>query len=172
MRFQRLVSLRAIIVLLLVTTISFSCTSNTIENSDKSAIEDPTSKIFGGARFVVEAPFSSAVLEIEPNGSAIYEASSPDTGIDRQTKSKKLDGDDISNLVEAVLDANFLSLDESYPYKEGISYEDGSTYIIEVTIGGETKKVTSYQSECPDGFNQVMDAIREVWEEEILEVGV
>jgi hypothetical protein len=127
---------------------------------------------FGGAKFEVMATFSTAVLEITPDGNMLYEASSPETGIDRQTKSKKLNSSDISYLIKVIQDAKFFSLEESYPYQEGISYEDGSTYSIQVTIGGETKKVTCYESEIPERFNQVMNAIRTIWAEEILEVGV
>jgi hypothetical protein len=74
--------------------------------------------------------------------------------------------------METTQDARFFSLEASYPYREGISYEDGSTYLIQVTIGGETKQVTCYKPECPERFNRVMDAIRNIWAGEILEVGV
>jgi len=74
--------------------------------------------------------------------------------------------------MEAVRDAEFFSLEASYPYQSGVSYEDGSAYAIQVSIGGETKEVTCYESECPTRFERVMDAIREIWGEKILEVGV
>jgi hypothetical protein len=127
---------------------------------------------FGGATFEVEAPFSTAVVEIEPDGTVRYEASSPETGIEQETGSKEVDDEGISRLMEAVRDAGFFSLEASYPYQSGVSYEDGSTYAIQVRIGGETKEVTCYESECPARFERVMNAIREMWGEEILEVGV
>lgn len=132
----------------------------------------PTYPSFGGARFEVRAPFSTATVEIRPNGTVHYEASSPGTGIEKETGSKKASEDDIVRLVEAVRDADFFSLETSYPYQTGVSYEDGSTYSIQVSMGEETKEVTCYESECPASFDRVMDAIREIWGQEILEVGV
>jgi hypothetical protein len=134
----------------------------------------PTSTLhhFGGARLEVEAPFSTATVKIEPDGTVRYEASSPETGIEEETGAKEVGDEGISRLMEAVRDAAFFSLEASYPYQSGVSYEDGSTYSIQVHVGGETKEVTCYESECPTRFERVMDAIREIWGEEILEVGV
>jgi hypothetical protein len=109
---------------------------------------------------------------IEPDGATTYEASSPETGIDQITDHGRIPSDELLRLVETVQDADFFSLDDACPYQQGVSYEDGSTYTIQVTIEGWTKCVTCYQSECPSGFNQVIRAIREVWAGDILEVGV
>ncbi|MFO7741785.1 MAG: hypothetical protein R6X31_05655 [Anaerolineae bacterium] len=162
-----------VIALLLIG--SLSCSSDPSGDgragtSGDSNTQSPES--FGGAKFEVRAPFSTATVDIKPDGTVLYEASSPRTGIDRQTESKKASSDDVFRLMEAVQDADFFSLKASYPYQTGASYEDGSTYSIQVSIGGETKEVTCYESECPASFGLVMDAIREIWGAEILEVGV
>ena len=132
----------------------------------------PHSESFGGAELSVEAPFSTATVQIGPDGVVRYEAASPETGIDRQTGSEKVEPGALSRLLEAIQDAEFFSLQPSYPYQSGISYEDGSTYTIVVSVGGQEKEVTCYESECPGRFNQVMNAIREIWGRQILEVGV
>jgi hypothetical protein len=156
-------------------TVSLSCSS---EPSPSTATTTPvrattgSPPTFEGARLEVKAPFSTATLDIESDGTIRYEASSPDTGIDGQTASKEVSDDEIARLVTTVRETDFFSLEPSYPYQEGVSYEDGSTYTVEVTIEGETKRVTCYESECPEPFSRVLHAIRDIWDEEVLEVGV
>ena len=134
-----------------------------------------TSKRFGGATLEIQAPFSTAVLEIRPDGAVLYEARSRGMSAgeerDKQTKSKQVGEDDISALVSAIEESNFCTLKESYP-KQASSRTDGSTYSIEVKIGRKKRKVICYESECPDAFNRVMEVMKEIWAEEMIERGV
>jgi len=154
---------------------SLSCSGAPSGDSSMGTPRDSgsqSSESFGGAKFKVEAPFSTAVVEIRRDGTVRYEASSSDTGIEKETGSKMVGDDDLSRLMEVIRDAEFFSLAASYPYQEGVSYEDGSTYSIRVSIEEEKKEVTCYEPECPARFDRVMGVIREIWGEEILEVGV
>jgi hypothetical protein len=128
--------------------------------------------VFGGARFQVDAPFSTAVLEISPDGQAMYQASSPETGIDEERRTRALSETALVGLMDVVREVDFFALGRSYPYQSGVSYEDGSVYTIHVSLDGETHEVSCYEPECPPAFDRVMEMIREMWGEEILEVGV
>ena len=165
----------AALMLVFLVPISLSCSQGSPSPSDTPAPTDAeldTSQHFGGLTLQVDAPFSTASLEIGPDGAASYQASSPQTGIESVTESGTIPEDDLARLVDEVQDAGFFSLDDAYPYEAGVSYEDGSTYAIQVTVGSRTQRVTCYESECPAAFNQVLDAIREIWPGDILEVGV
>ena len=110
-------------------------------------------------------------MKVSPDGSCLYEASSPKTGIEKQSATKELTKDEVALLVKIVRKAEFFSLKESYQPEYPI--EDISVYSISVTINGETKQVSCHgYDECPEGFKKVMETIKTIWGKEILEVGV
>ena len=172
MRIQKLLAFMVVFIFTVI--ITAGCSKEQPKNATQSdlgkSVEKSTEN-FDEIVFEIKAPFSTALLKISPEGECSYEASSPKTGIEKQTATMKLTQDEVAILVKIIQDSDFFSLKDSY--QPEIPIEDISVYRITVTINGESKQVSCHgYDERPEGFKKVMETIKILWGKDILEVGV
>ena len=128
--------------------------------------------------FKVGAPFSTATLNIQENGTVAYFAKqqSQEEIQDSGTLTKA----QISELAKFIEKIDFLDMKNRT--KGPNDPEDGSTYTISLRILPEgadpalaypgTHSVSCYQFSCEHNFLELKDKIIELWGKNILEVGV
>ena len=126
----------------------------------------------------VNAAFSVATILIDNLGNVVYEASSPRTGIDKQTDSGQISQAQFAELASLINKNGFWSFKEKY-WEEDLA--DATAYIVTVRsfpassepalAFPETYSVTCY-GQCPNEVVEIINKIKELWGKEILEVGV
>jgi len=131
----------------------------------------------------VGAPFSTATLTISGRGllegGAVidYEATSPDTGIEREVDSVHIGREQFSDLTRLITRSQFWSFKESY-HEDNLM--DATTYTVTVKSTPSTSQKledervhsVSCYGQCPDPVLTIISRIRELWGKEILEVGI
>jgi len=125
----------------------------------------------------INAPFSTATLTIEKNGSVYYVAKQ--RGQEEIQDSGTFFEFQISALIKLIQDTNILEMKDRL--KEISDPEDGSTYTIIVRILPQGPpefadpaiySVSCYQFNCENGFVELKNKIIELWGQEVMEIGV
>lgn len=166
-------------ILFLVLTIGFFIYVNVFTQPSQDALPPTTDKqTIVDVKLDVIAPFSTASVSISNSGNVVYEASSPDTGIERQTDSKKITQANFQELSNLLNEKDFWSFNEKYINE---NLQDVTTYIVTVRSFPSSQdpalsfpgsySVTCYW-ECPNDIVDIINKIKEIWGKEILEVGV
>jgi len=133
----------------------------------------------------VVAPFSSATIFVknyrnEPNPQAIYTASSPDTGIEKQTQSKAISSFQFNELTDLIKEYDFWSLNEVYMEKGLMDVTNTTISVKSIpqecvstpALCDAAVYTVSCSGSCPKEITEIIDKIKELWDGEILEVGV
>ncbi len=120
------------------------------------------------ARLALVAPFSEASVDVMDEGlvkyNVAYSANLQRPGVSRDIVVEQAKAQELKSLV---LSSGFLQLQPTYLDS---SLADATKHVIEVTLGNSVKRVECTGT-CPSEFLQVEDAIRNLWGQEIEEVG-
>jgi len=141
-------------------------------------------------KLIIEAPFSIATLMVDEQGNINYEASTygnkekftkneegkiigltydeTQEGVDKVEGSVQITTDQFEELTGLIEASEFFSFEEEY-VEENLM--DATTYTIVVKRDDEEKAV-SCSGKCPEKLIEIRDKIRELWGEEIVEIGV
>lgn len=150
--------------ILLIITLFVVLISGCIDNT--ASVPEKQIRVIG---LTVDAPFSSATLTIYVDtGDIIYEATSPETGIEGLNDSAKITRDQSAELVNLINNNNFFSFEDSYRNE---NVYDATTYTIVITKGNQIKSVSCYVA-CPENITEIRLKIEEIWDKDILNVGV
>ena len=131
----------------------------------------------------IEAPFSEATISIERSSLTIqYLANSHKVGIQRQynlprKEIKKITLDLFNKLETIVNDAGFWQLRENYTDS---NLMDASRYTLSIKalppgspeLADAYAHTVSCYGECPEELRKIIQAIKELWGKEILEIGI
>ena len=149
-----------------------------LPTQDKIVPQQSEGQTIVDVQLSVNAAFSTTTILIAASGGVVYEASSPRTGIDKQTDSKRISQAEFEELARLINKNEFWSFDEKY-LEENLA--DATTYTITARSFSSsydpalafpgTYSVTCY-GKCPDEIVEIINKIRELWGKEILEVGV
>jgi hypothetical protein len=174
MKSRHYLILLVIVTVAIVVSVYLQQTLTYTQNQDERIFE---------VKLTISAPLSTATLLIEDRGllkgvaRISYEASSPRTGIEKQTDSSNISLQEFFELTNLIKDNDFWSFNETY-YDENLM--DGTTYTVTVNSvphisqelsDARTYSVSCYGS-CPEQIFQIVNKIKELWGKEILQVGM
>lgn len=169
-----------IIVIILITIITgsylyFQTTKSSPGNTNK---QETQNQRITEVTLDINAPLSNATIVVTNLGEVLYQASSPDTGIEEYTDSIKISQEQFNNLANFINQNNFWSFNERY-YDETLM--DGTSYNITVRsipssyppeLAYPRNYTVSCYGSCPQVITEIINMIKELWGKEILEVGI
>jgi len=159
-------------------------------NPNASAVTDTNqNRIILEVELDILAPFSTAKLSIiksnTVNGEKVnihYEAKSPKTGIDLIEETKEISIEEFDALAQMIQDADFWSLKKKYIDD---NFMDVTYYTLSVKSVINDDKIHLRDADinsvrcsgygnriCPEKVKQIINKIKELWGEGVLEVGV
>jgi len=92
----------------------------------------------------------------------------PSDGMQMIQESRIANRAKMNKLVRMIKNSNFMGFDDEYL---GIDGQDASMYILSIEWAKYSNTVSCYQN-CPEPVQKIINQIREVWGEEIIELGV
>ena len=125
----------------------------------------------------INAPFSTASILIVRNGDLIYVAESQKTSIE-QLETKKISFEEFEELSDLINNNNFLSFDSEY-IDENLM--DATTYVLTVrsfpasydpALADPGVYSVKCYGDCPREIVEIINRIKQLWGQQILEVGV
>ncbi len=139
-------------------------------NNDNEIVIEPIESNVAEVSLSIVNPFSKVSIIINNSREIKYEAqdyTKPE--IEIVTDSIKILEKDYLDLVEFISGKDFFSLKDQY-IEQGLM--DATFYTIRVQKDDEIKAVSCYGQPCPEEVLEIIEKIKELWPNQILEIGV
>jgi len=118
---------------------------------------------------VINAPFSSETIRLETSGRVYYFATNEIDNTEEQDQ-KRVEVQDYIELADFIEQSDFFSLDEHYIEKDLM---DATAYTISVSKQNQIKPTSvSCYGQCPNDAVEIRQQILELWDGEIMNLGV